>query len=66
MLIPNQHLCKSHTILVSADYYHPATECDLLQYWVEKLLAWLGIEPKTLDLSSQSGAYDLSTTEKNL
>jgi len=33
-----------------------------LQIRVEKLvLECLGIEPKTLDLSSQSGAYDLST-----
>jgi len=33
-----------------------------LQYWVEKLPAWLGIEMTTLDLCSQSGAHDLSAT----
>jgi len=34
-----------------------------LQSVVKKLLAWQpGIEPTTLDLSSQSGAYDLSAT----
>jgi len=34
-----------------------------LQSRVEKLLAWVvGIEPTTLDLSFQSGAYDLSAT----
>jgi len=31
-----------------------------LQYGVEKLLAGAWIEPTTLDLGSQSGAYDLS------
>jgi len=33
-----------------------------LQSSVEKLLAQLAIEPTTLDLGSQSGAYDLSAT----
>jgi len=33
-----------------------------LQSGVEKLLAWLGIEPATLVFSSQPGAYDLSAT----
>jgi len=28
----------------------------------EKLQAWLGIEPPTIDLSCQSGAFDLSAT----
>jgi len=32
------------------------------QYGVEKLLAWPGIEPTPLDLSSQSGVYDLAAT----
>jgi len=52
--------------MVTADYYYPDCEylVDLfLQSGVEKLLAWAaGIEPTTLDLSSQSGAYDLSAT----
>jgi len=29
-----------------------------LHYRVEKLLSWLGIQSTTLDLSSQSGAFD--------
>jgi len=33
-----------------------------LQSRVEKLLAWAGIEPTTLDLSFQSGAFDNSAT----
>jgi len=31
-----------------------------LQFGVEKLLVWPDIEPTTLDLRSQPGAYDLS------
>jgi len=53
--------------MVTADYYNPDWECLVdffLQSGVEKLLAWVaaGIERITLDLSSQSGAYDLSAT----
>jgi len=39
------------------------TECALLiflQSGVEKLIAWLGIERKTVELGSRSGAYDFS------
>jgi len=40
------------------------TEGSLLIFCnlVWKMLAWLEIEPATLDLNSQSGAYDLSET----
>jgi len=65
MLMLDQHLYKSPAIdvMTTADYYCPDWECLVdffLQSGVEKLLA--GIEPTTttLDLSSQSGAYDLS------
>jgi len=34
--------------------------------WVEKLPAWLGIEPTTLDLWCQSSAFDLSATAISL
>jgi len=45
----------------TAVYYYPEGEClvDFLPSEVEKLSAWLTIEPATLDLTSQSGAYDL-------
>jgi len=45
--------------LVTADYNYHDWGC-LVNFFagVEKLLAWLGIEPTTLDLSSQSSALD--------
>jgi len=51
--------------MVTADYYYPDWESlvGFLQSWLEKLLAWeAGDWTQTLDLSSQSGAYDLSAT----
>jgi len=44
-------------------FSHSATDCALLiflQSWVEKLLAWPGIEPTVLDFETQPAAYDLS------
>jgi len=40
-----------------ADYYN--LDCNLI--WDLKI-AWLGIKPTTLDLESQSGAFDFSDT----
>jgi len=47
--------------IVTADYYYPDRGClfDFLPFGVEKLLTWQGIEQTTLDLSSQSGAFEL-------
>jgi len=52
--------------MATADFYYPDREClvNFLQSWVEKLLAWPGIEPTTKDLSSQSGAFDHSATAR--
>jgi len=65
MLMHDQHLYKSPPIEV---YGH----CRLLSPWLRgpcwffEIRAWkipgMGIEPITLDLSSQLGAYDLSAT----
>jgi len=51
---------------VTADYYYPDWGC-LADFFCDSSLkncwfGWPGIEPTTLDLSSQSGAYDLSAT----
>jgi len=64
ILSTSQHLYKSPAIevYVTADYHYPDLGClvDFFAIQVEKLIA--GIEPTTLDLCSQSGAYDLSAT----
>jgi len=59
--MPDQHLYESHAIVavVIVDYYYSASWC--LVDFFEKLLAWLGIEPTTLDLGPRSGTFDLST-----
>jgi len=68
MLMRDQHLYKSPSIdvMATADYYYPDWEC-LVDFFCNPGLkncwhGWPGIEPTTttLDLSSQSGAYDLS------
>jgi len=51
--------------MVTADYYYPNWECLVdffaIRGWKIAGTAWgLNFEPTTLDLSSQSGAYDLS------
>jgi len=52
--------------MVTADYYYPDWGCLVDFFCFSGLKScWhrrLGIEPVTLDLSSQSGAYDLSAT----
>jgi len=66
MLKHNQHLNQNHAMniiisMVTADYYYPDWAYAVLMFLqagIEKVLVWLGIEPVTLDLSSQSGAYD--------
>jgi len=71
MLMPKQHLYKSHTIEI---YGHcrsllpwPRLSCwFFLQSRVEKLLELSGIEPKTFDLGSQSGAYYLSANHNDI
>jgi len=63
----DQHLYKSPAIDVYShctDYYYPDCGC-LVDFFCNLGLknCWhggLGIDPTTLDLSSQSGAYDLS------
>jgi len=61
------HPYKSPAIeVVTADYYYPDWEC-LVDFFFNPRLknCWHGrpeIEPTTLDLSSQPGAYDLSAT----
>jgi len=69
MLMGNQHLYKSPAIEVYGS-------CRLLPPWLRVpswfyffnpglkncWLGWPGIEPITLDLSSQTGAYDVSAT----
>jgi len=54
--------------MATADYYYPDWEC-LVDFFCNPGLkncwhGWPGIEPTTitLDISSQSGAYDLSAT----
>jgi len=52
--------------MATADYYYPDWEC-LVDFFCNPGLkncwhGWPGIEPPTLDLSSQSGAYDFSAT----
>jgi len=61
----------SLTIEVSLQITITLSECAwliILQFGFVKLLAWtrLGIEPTTLDLSSQSGAYNLSATATSI
>jgi len=47
--------------MVTADYYDPNNVTYFLQSGVQNLLALMaGIDPTTSDLSSESGAYDLS------
>jgi len=59
-------------LMAAADYYYPDWEC-LVDFFCNPGLkncwhGWLGIEPTTatLDLSSQSGAYDLSAMATTL
>jgi len=46
--------------MVTADYYNTIIRLIFLQSEVDELLASPGIEPSTLDLSSQSGSLDQS------
>jgi len=62
------HLYKSPTVDIKLCPRSPQISITLNEiallvfcdFGVEKLLAWLWIEPAMLDLSYQSGAYDLA------
>jgi len=64
----DQHLYQSPVIEVyeTADYYNNLTECAFMIFLcnlgLKNYLHGQGFEPTTLDLSSQSGAFDLSAT----
>jgi len=67
----NQHLYQSPAIVSIRSLQitislTQGTVLILLKYRVEKLLAWLWIEPTTLDLGSQSGPCDLSAIATHL
>jgi len=69
MLTHNQHIFKSPTINIELCQctFRVAialTESTFvfLHYVLEKLQAWLGIGPITIDLIFLSGTYDLSVT----
>jgi len=70
MLMCDFHLYKSNLMsTVTVDYYIGVTESALLiflQSRVEKLLAWLDVEPTSLDLSFQSGSHDRLASAMNI
>jgi len=64
MLIGNQHFLGSPSIVMSVetvDYYFADRGClvDFFAMPDEKLAAWLGIEPITINLSTKSGPFYL-------